>query len=443
MSPILILLLIFQISKSEIKFSFTRDKKIYENIPSGKEPMDYYMKNILETKIKLGDSLQEVPIKLDSDVYSTSVLGEESKDLNKLPHFKKNNSKTYKVIKEEKVISSTGFISGEISSETFQFKLNETDTSFDNITFFYGIIDTKPENSGYLGLSISYSKPDYDLFSEISFPIQLKKKNITDNYAFQLEFIDDENGYLTIGKNNYDPTSSLLNKTKIEPISGFIQYWAIAFDSIKYDTFSVIKNNSTVSNILKFDFNINYLRTNSQYNNTIYENFFKEKIEKKECYKKVLEGYFYYYCNKSTDVSKMKDLVFFNKNMDRNFTLTYEDLFYEDKENNYFLVIFPIEIDDDDDYFSVGFPFLKKYSLLFDSNNKIIAFMKEREKKFPIWKIILIIVGFAIICFLIFIIIFILKKPKRKPRKNELDDDYDYDTQNDDKNKLTGEYNKI
>ena len=108
-----------------------------------------------------------------------------------------------------------------------------------------------------------------------------------------------------------------------------------------------------------------------------------------------------------------------------------------------FLVIFPIEIDDDDDYFSVGFPFLKKYSLLFDSNNKIIAFMKEREKKFPIWKIILIIVGFAIICFLIFIIIFILKKPKRKPRKNELDDDYDYDTQNDDKNKLTGEYNKI
>ena len=126
--------------------------------------------------------------------------------------------------------------------------------------------------------------------------------------------------------------------------------------------------------------------------------------------------------------------------MNRNFTLTYNDLFFKYNDLYYFLVIFPEQFEPHNDYFTVGYPFLKKYSLLFDSHNKIIVFMKENQP-FPLFKILLIIFAFVLIIFLTFIIIFILKKPKRKKRVNEIDEDFEYLSQNDKNNKLIDENN--
>ena len=438
---IIFLFLHIILSNCEITFNFKRNIEIYKNIPKGKEPMDYLMKNIIETNINLGTPFQEIPLKIDSSVYSTSILGEESEKLANFKYFKKNSSETYNKIQYYKVILSTGFKSGETAKETFQLvSKNKNKNSYKNISFFYGIINDEPEFSGYLGLSIDLNN-DGPL-NNFSFPTQLKELNITKNYAFQIEFINNKKGNLIIGNDNYDHTSPLINKTNIAKIDNKIQYWAIYFDKTLYGNLSFGNQSSDINNVLKFEFGNNYLGSNSLYEKIIYDKFFKEKLEKKECFKNNSVGYYYYYCNKSTVVSKMQDLVFFNKNMNRNFTLTYDDLFYESNGFNYFLVIFPNKFEPQNDYFTVGYPLLKKYSFLFDSHNKIIVFMKEINP-FPLWKILLLVFALIVIIFLIFIIVFLLNKPKRKKRPNEINEDFEYLPQNDNNNnnKLVDENN--
>ena len=432
---IILLFLHIKFLNCEIKLNFKRNKEIYNKIPKGKDPMDYLMKNIIETNQKLGTPLQEIPLKIDSSVYTTSILGAESEKIISFKNFKKNLSTTYKKIKDYKVLPSTGFISGETAKETFQ--LGNNNNLYNNLSFFYGIIKDEPEFSGYLGLSYGYGEESLKNFS---LPIQLKEMNITENYVFQIEYIDDEKGNLIIGNDNYDYTSPLINKTTIAKIGNEIQYWAIYFDSIKYGNLYLGNQTNEENNILRFEFGYNYLGSNSLYKKMIQEQFFNKKVEEKECFKNNSVGYFYYYCNKTIDFTKMQDLIFFNKNMNRNFTLTYNDLFFKYNDLYYFLVIFPEQFEPHNDYFTVGYPFLKKYSLLFDSHNKIIVFMKENQP-FPLFKILLIIFAFVLIIFLTFIIIFILKKPKRKKRVNEIDENLEYLSQNDKNNKLIDENN--
>ena len=58
--------------------------------------------------------------------------------------------------------------------------------------------------------------------------------------------------------------------------------------------------------------------------------------------------------------------------MELNFSLNYEDLFYEDEKKIYFLIVFPvyyIEVN----YWLMGKPFIKKYKLFLDKDKKIIG----------------------------------------------------------------------
>jgi hypothetical protein len=78
----------------------------------------------------------------------------------------------------------------------------------------------------------------------------------------------------------------------------------------------------------------------------------------------------------------------------------------------------------------MGFPFFKKYQLIFDSENKIIGiYDRIFEKKsifLKFWKNNLIILLIIIIAFLIFYIIRNIKNKSRKIRANELNENYEY-----------------
>ena len=101
---IILLFLHIKFLNCEIKLNFKRNKEIYNKIPKEKDPMDYLMKNIIETNQKLGTPLQEIPLKIDSSVYTTSILGAESEKIISFKNFKKNLSTTYKKIKDYKVL---------------------------------------------------------------------------------------------------------------------------------------------------------------------------------------------------------------------------------------------------------------------------------------------------------------------------------------------------
>ena len=112
---------------------------------------------------------------------------------------------------------------------------------------------------------------------------------------------------------------------------------------------------------------------------------------------------------------------------------TYKDLFIK-KDNEYiFGIVFDENKDNNDATWILGKLFMKKYSLVYDLDKKIIGTYignkkEEEESKNPInltLLILLIALGILVISLIIFII-FYLKKP-RKIRAAELNDDnYEY-----------------
>ena len=140
-------------------------------------------------------------------------------------------------------------------------------------------------------------------------------------------------------------------------------------------------------------------------------------------------------------------LKFYNRDMNFNFSLGYEDLFYEHENKVYFLVIFPI-YGTDVQYWYMGKPFIKKYKLFLDKDRKIIGLYKnfqnnvddddepnkEEDKSYTKYIITIIVLAVVLIVSIISILYyFLVLKKSRRIRANELDDNTDYIIHNGDK----------
>ena len=154
--------------------------------------------------------------------------------------------------------------------------------------------------------------------------------------------------------------------------------------------------------------------------------------------KKKMVYYYVYYCDNNVDFSKMKNLYFYNKDLNYTFEFTYKDLFYYNEldKRYYFLIIF--EINTGNNRWLIGEFFFKKYQLIFNQEKKKIGLYvgksdnnNDQEETWLSknkWYIILIV--FLVILIIIISIIsylYIKSKQKRKIKANELiDDNYDY-----------------
>ena len=127
-----------------------------------------------------------------------------------------------------------------------------------------------------------------------------------------------------------------------------------------------------------------------------------------------------------------------------NFTLSYNELFYEFQNKIYFLIIFPI-YGLNVEYWLMGKPFIKKYKLFLDKDKKIIGLYKnyteikeqEQEEKnatnYTGYIVVIIILVVVLIISIISILYyFLVVKKSRRIRANELDDSTDYISQKDD-----------
>ena len=142
-----------------------------------------------------------------------------------------------------------------------------------------------------------------------------------------------------------------------------------------------------------------------------------------------------YSCNEEylNEIKRFPKLKFYLKNTKTSFVFNFNDLFLKIGNQFYFMVIFDKY---SRNFWEIGFPFFKKYDIVFDEDNKIISYynpnknIENNENKNNVFKIILIIfLGIIAFCGLL-VIGFYLGKSKyiqRKKRANELDDDeYDY-----------------
>ena len=149
------------------------------------------------------------------------------------------------------------------------------------------------------------------------------------------------------------------------------------------------------------------------------------------------------------DYNKLKNisLSFFHKSLDYNFTLNYQDLFYEKDEQFYFLIIFN---NNQEDFWEFGAPFLRKYNFIYNQDNKFMGFIKDNKAgefngktntgnnniKTKIILVIALIVILVIIVTLFFGFLIGKKMYKvRKNKTNELLELYDYNSKNDTNNK--------
>ena len=365
------------------------------------------------------------------------------------------NSESFNTIYDHDYILYTySFLEGKYANETLFINLKDPNYNSSNNEELIGIknfVFSMPskitiKNRKMFPSSIGLGFYAYNSNHQLNFLMQLKIKNYINNTFFYIDFLDNINGNLYIGelphiiypnKYNFDDFDKIYTN-----IDNILDEWSFRADFI-YNYEKDKDNNDTIDYIYKknaklvFDLNLNGIILDMNYfqffNKTFFYQYFKTNI----CEIKRVDYISYIICDKDkVDIKKFKSIYFYQKDFNYTFNINYNDLFMI--INN--ILLFNIFFDENgfSHVLNIGKIFLKKYMLVFDYDQKIIGFYKNKEesglkikeKKDYIYIYILIFVMILIFALLVVVLIkYLIKKPGRKIRKNELDDDFDYSIQ--------------
>ena len=275
---------------------------------------------------------------------------------------------------------------------------------------------------------------------------------IIDKYIFYILYnqseskIENPNGVIFFGEYPHN-TKIFENKYKknnfyeIKAASrNKLAYWNILFDEIYFS--ENISNNE----LNKIKYKQVELLGNKQlsigtdeYQEYIQKNFFDEYIKLNICEQKIIlnnTDYIYYKCKKSNEfnITKFPTLYFELKEINFNFSLDYNDLFFIHDEYIYFGIIFDSFFKlKFDQRWKLGSALFKKYLFVFNQDSKTIGFYNNiiNQKIFEpinnrinpdkknLNNILKIIVIFALIIFVVIIFWIIVNYfRKRKGKKN-------------------------
>ena len=257
-------------------------------------------------------------------------------------------------------------------------------------------------------LSIGLNEP-FKVYSNPSPPHfidYLHSKNIIETQDWTIKFTDKNKGELIIGNlpHNYEKdkdkySESNYTKCNTECIITFFQPWGIDMKEIYFNIShmdKIIVNENNNKSLLTHNFG--FIIGSYNYKNLIYENYFKNLIDKNICemeksditkynnshyFIKTDGDYYMFICNKEmkNHLKEFPTLYFSNIKYEYIFELTYEDLFKEINDYYYFMIIFPnINPDDYDinekEEWHLGLPFLTKYQFIMNFDSKTIGFYK-------------------------------------------------------------------
>ena len=276
---------------------------------------------------------------------------------------------------------------------------------------------------GILGFLIK-EKYDEINVTKLNFINQLKQKDLISNYYFNFHFNSENSGNIIIGEkpDEYDTkyNSDKYNyfSSKIFMVGNDID-WRLIFDKILYGENEL---NNQKSIIFRIEFGM--IVGDYPWQKTLENVFFNKLINESKCFKETTtekENYLmYYYCNNNTDLSGFKPFTFFINDFTDNFTLTKDDLFTKEGDKYIFLMVFG-KYD-----LIFGYPFLKKYNMIFNQDLKTIGIYTKKEgnnskNSFKIYYIIIIILAIILMLLIfIFIYIYMEKRKNQKKEANEL-----------------------
>ena len=405
--------IILEIKASYIVLPFKSTTKVKKSYPEN------LLKNDLEVTLNIGTPPQSVDLNLRSKAYTFFVTSVEANMT--FPTFNDSNSKSLiKQTKKPDTYMYQEYSKGYMIYESIYINGNE----IKNISLLLAIA-VNYNQSGALGLRL---KDEHESGDDLSFIYQMKKKLNFDSYSYVIRYKNDNEGDLIIGAypHMYDNNYSEKNfyQTKAGSIGNNVD-WILNFDIIRYNNKSIEYNNKQGFTQIEFGLIQAPFRFKKYFNDTFFKNRCTEKYNKKR-------NIIILHCPQNFEIKDFKNLTFVLKDISLEFTFTYEDLFIK-QDNEYIFGIVFDENNNKDATWILGKIFMKKYSLVYDLDKKIIGTYignkkEEEEGKNPInltLLILLIALGILVIGLIIFII-FYLKKP-RKIRAAELNDDnYEY-----------------
>ena len=275
---------------------------------------------------------------------------------------------------------------------------------------------------------------------------RLNNLSLINNYRWYIKYTDytEEKGEIIIG-DIFLPKEDNLRKAII--INDNNYEWSLNFN----DIYLSINNNKSEYYYLQKNVIITFyieeffiVGTNEYFKlieNIFFKKYFKKGICQKETHKKpnYKNDFFYIICyiedNYKINVffNNFPSLIFYQKEMNYNFTLDSRDLFTIIPDNK--RILFNIEFyNNNSNKWILGKPFFKKYQLIFDSESNTISYYidknidikKVKKNEINILSFIIIIAFFVGVLFgKIF-----LFKYSRKLKANELEDNYSYLTNN-------------
>ena len=378
-----------------------------------------------------------------------------SRDIFYFPHYNSYKSFKEKKISEFNITNKIAFLRVE--------EIHEKNPNYFNEMYYeYGII-------GLMLIANPY-------YTGIEFVKSLKEANETSSYTFHLYFentkkkgfaTNDNKGYFLIGEELSDNKDNIKNIEYIKclEVNTYSKLiWGMIFSHIYFKSNdNRIEEINNIINSSEIIVNYPYIKGVPEYFDFINKIFFDELLDKNICYvinftkHDIYTRYksYGYTCDSNSKYfmdklnNQFPDLILYNSDFNKNFTLTKNDLFAfntKDKNDNnlYFLIVNGI---DDQNRWILGIPFLKKYILSFDYDNKRIGYYinygKEKDEdkngkenrisffESTAFKIIMIIIAAGIIFVLGMIFSNYLKKTRKK-RANELDDDnFEYESYDD------------
>ena len=365
-----------------------------------------YFSNEIYTTLNMGTPLKKIDFQIMLNIYSTALISLE---------FKEQSSSFYSNEKNYSFFYNTGFRMGIRASD----KMKINDINLDQFNFFYS--NDSNSNIGILGLNyIDKSNKDYDK----GLIYQLKKRDIIKSYYFYIEYKNDKENNLIIGKPTHEVNSKYKEKDFIEiSKKGNTNYFEINIDNLFYGK-EFIANYQQIL----FNYNENFIKGTYKLQNVLLENFFEEYIKINKCFSiNFNDEMISYYCNDDILIENFQNIKLFHKDGNFTFELNYKDLFKKVNGKYYFLMYFqkhnPFS-------FIVGKPFLKKYLFVFNQDKRTIGYYKiipSNNNLFIVW--LLIIICFFIIILLGSYILIYRPGKLRKKRLNEIDDEYEYNVQ--------------
>ena len=395
--------------------------------------------------MNIGSENIEVKAYLSNERYELMIAGKGIST----HKYNEDNSISYNCTYcKEKDYSYGRYHKGIISNENFRIKFNETEIrTINKMNFVLGTASFyKNPPEAFVGLTFQMldSEKNYNLFSS------LKLTNSTNSYNWFLNFTENDSK-MVIDAFPHDLDNIHFDASKkdtADAINGDYYYiWGLLFNKIYYGNEQNLISFADADNTkAEIDFSMNYILAPND-NMTYFENiFFNDYYQKNICFKKGIndDKYYFIYCKNSNDFEPKKFKISktsLNKNfiyhLNSIFEFNYNELFFYKDNYIYFLILFQNKI-----YWTFGELFLKKTFLVFNHDQKNLAFYqnyesKDQDKKdnkgfnfniLYISLLVLILIGIIAILIVIY-----LKKGTRKKKANELNDDYDYLGKNNDK----------